>query len=241
MPGMCLPIMGTERVRSVCVSGLFERFFGDAKDWFQLMEQSQAVAFGPAVLDMLVPGNVPGSSKLQLAVWERLDRLGPNWFSGWRTFLRKAGYMNIDMSGSPEGRPRWLLFSNCERHLEVEFVMTDDEVQYIVDNVLSTHLMNVLTLEGIYCPFPDTTLRERRMVFMREPTAEEAALVGEFIDAGYVNLSRSRSDMMRLRRLGDDRTLFIPDEVFPLGIVDQEDYCEWLELLRRSRLDQSGE
>jgi hypothetical protein len=224
--------ISAERSRSVPFAQFYRRFFGDTKGWFRLIEETEVVASGSAVLNLLMPG-LPGSSTMELFAGK--TKLSSTGVSRWRSFLEEAGYRLDRVDEARDGSSSFF-FEKLDS--TVVFVVTDCEpVGYIFSRACSTHLMNVLTLDGLYCPFSRMTLKYRKMVILRELGDFEEEMVSSFVASGFskVHLVVGSMDpeLQGWRSLADgEATVFRP----LLGErLYGERYKQWLERLRSAR------
>jgi hypothetical protein len=223
----------TELEISVPFHNFYRRFFGDTKGWFRLVEETEAVASGSAVLN-LVKGGLPGSSTMELFAGK--TKLSSTGVSRWRSFLEEAGYRLDHVNEDPD-RSTFVFFFE-KLYLTVQFVVTDCEpVRFILEHAWSTHLMNVLTLDGLYCPFPRKTLEHSKMVILRATDDDEHEMLCLFAASGYSKLplpvGRLGSELRGWRSLGDNRT-----EVFQSLLGQRlygEQYKESLDRLQSVR------
>jgi hypothetical protein len=209
--------LSPERARGEVVTStedesLFGKFFGEARDCVFLMQQYGCIASGASVLNVLKPGGTPASSKLELIAME--SALGNDGYFEWHQMFRGAGYEVTRDVVDTDRMSTCYFYENVRKATSVRFTVTQCEpVRYVVENAWSTHLMNIATWEGIYCPFPNTTLTECRMFLLRRPTAEELQLFDEYSLFGYLKLSewsvQQRREFTLSRCVGDELTRIV--------------------------------
>lgn len=206
-------------------NAVFGKFFGCAKECRSLMQQWECIASGAAVLSALNPGGTPECSKLELYVMASV--LGIDGYYVWSAFFRESGYLVTQEVADGGRQSRTFVYENIDQGTSVRFVVTECEpVRYVIRNAWSTHLMNIATWEGIYCPFPKLTLDECRMVLLRRPTLEELQLFGEYYDFEYSKMSlcvaMQRREVSADRSIGDEITSITRFGSVSLYVGDRE-------------------
>jgi hypothetical protein len=181
---------------------LFGAYFNRVEEFLSFMKRYRCIASGPAVLGALLPEGTPGSPLLGLYVHKAV--LGNEGCYVWHDMLRSEGYDFVDRA-LVGGRGAFsFVYKRAGTGVRLALYATSCEpLQHVVSLAWSTHLMNIATWEGIYCPFPQVTLRDRRMFVLREPDANELQVYDHYLSCGFMRIPSE--EVARASPFGKDR------------------------------------
>jgi hypothetical protein len=80
-----------------------------------------------------------------------------------------------------------------------------DVVDTVFRTFWGTHLMNVATHEGVYCPFPKSTLERRQMAVSIEGRISEVKALFKYLGRGFSRVSRDEKS--RIEEFAEGRVL----------------------------------
>lgn len=80
------------------------------------------------------------------------------------------------------------IYRNSDRGTLVQIVvLRQDLVRYILEMFWGTHLMNFMTWEGVYCLFPETTLKHK-MVVLHSCEEAELLVYDKYCQRGFLHM-----------------------------------------------------
>ncbi|KAK9577977.1 hypothetical protein V6Z92_008670 [Aspergillus fumigatus] len=109
----------------------------------------------------------------------------------WFDYLKAEGYglsRQLGQGGQSFGQCH--TYRNGDRGTLVQIVvLRQDPVRYILEMFWGTHLMNFATWEGVYCLFPETTLKHKMVVLHSREEAELSAY-DKYCQRGFLRVRR---------------------------------------------------